>query len=136
MRAGSRRRRSRAGFTLLEAAVALSIVGLAGVAALEAFGTELRTGDRARSALVRQALVEQKMAAISLTPASELNRLPDSLAAGRFDAPFEEARWTATVRRDRDLPNLFDVSVSVADASGELTVETQLYRPQTPLVRP
>ena len=135
MRAASRCR-PRAGFTLLEAAVALSIVGLAGIAALEAFGTELRTGERVQRALARQSLAEARVAVLSLTPASSLERLPDSLSRGRFAAPFERTEWTATARRVQGVQNLFSVEVHVSDDRGTFTLGTRLHRPPSSTERP
>src|SRR5918999_2456349 len=98
-----RRLALRRGFTLLEAAVAMAIVGVIALAALGAYAAELRAADKARQALPAVSLAEERLAAIDLTGARELRSLPDSLARGRFPAPFEQYEWTATVRRARDV---------------------------------
>ena len=85
------------GFTILEAVVALAIVGLAGVAALEAVGGEIRGIDRAREAYTTAALAQDRLATITVLPPEDLNPLPDSLARGTFAEPFKDYRWTATL---------------------------------------
>ncbi len=63
------RPRDRRGFTILEAVIALAIVGLAGVAALEALGGELRATDRASSVSTAAALAQDRIAALAMLPA-------------------------------------------------------------------
>ena len=127
-------RRVRRGFTLIEAALAVVIVGLAAVAVLGAFGAELRTGARARRALESRALAEQRLAALQLTPGLLLDRLPDSLAIGRFDRPFDAYSWKATSRLARSDEFLYDLTVQVAWNDGELSLESRIYRPPPPVV--
>ena len=122
-------RRPRTGFTLLEAAIALVIVGMAAVAVLSSFGTTLRTSARARRTLEAEALATQRLAYASLLSHAELAHLPDSVARGRFDAPFEEYRWETTARERRDDDALFDVRVEVAWTDGRYALPTRLYRP-------
>jgi type II secretion system protein I len=126
------RRTDRAGFTLLEAAVALMIVGLAAVAVLSSFGTTLRTSVRARHALEAEALAGQRLAYASLLSHDELTHLPDSVARGRFEAPFSDYRWETTAHERRDDAALFDVRVEVAWAEGRYALPTRLYRPPPP----
>jgi prepilin-type N-terminal cleavage/methylation domain-containing protein len=80
-RSGSRPRR---GFTLVESLIALTIVGLAAVSAVAAFGTELRTAERARRGLEAAALAEERLTMLELLPTHTLGRLPDSLSRGRL----------------------------------------------------
>src|SRR6059036_69164 len=54
------------GFTLLEVVVALAIVGIAGVAALEAFGAEVRGADKTQQALPAAALAEERLGRFAL----------------------------------------------------------------------
>lgn len=129
---------SRAGFTLIEAAVAVTIVGLAAVASLAAFGAELRAGDRARTALEVEALLEEQLSLTRLLPTQSLISLPDSLTRGEFLPPFERYAWSRSVRVVPGTPGLFDVTVRVrraADRSteddsrtGEWSIATRLYR--------
>lgn len=118
------------GFTILEALVALAIVGLAGVAALEALGGELRTAGRSRHAYAVAALAEERLAAVRLLPATELDPIPDSLARGRFTAPFAEYSWTASVRGVSDERDLYDVVVRVEGREAGLDLRTRIYRPR------
>src|SRR4249919_107395 len=67
----------RRGFTLLEAAVAMTIISIVSVAALGAFGADLRAADRAQQMLPAAALAQDRVAAIErLGPALGLG-LPD-----------------------------------------------------------
>jgi type II secretion system protein I len=127
----SRARSSRAnrGFTILEAVVALAIVGLAGVSALEAVGGELRAADRAADAYVASALAQDRLAAITLLAPRDLSALPDSLASGTFAAPFGAYRWTATVQPVLGERELYEVTVSIAGERTDYTVTTRAYRP-------
>src|SRR5436309_6691188 len=86
------------GFTLLEVVVALAIVGIAGVAALEAFGAEVRGADKTQQALPAAALAEERLGRLALLATSELAHLPDSLSRGTFPAPLDRYRWVATGR--------------------------------------
>ena len=122
-------RAERAGFTLLEAAIALVIVGMAAVAVLNAFGTSLRTSARARHALEAEALAGQRLAFASLLSNAELAHLPDSVAHGRFAPPFEEYAWETTAKELHGDDALFDVSVAVTWENGRYALPTRLYRP-------
>ena len=121
--------RRRNGFTLLEAAIALVVVGMAAVAVLSSFGTTLRTSDRARHALEAEALAGQRLAYASLLSHDELAHLPDSVAHGRFAAPFDGYRWATTAKELHDDDAVFDVGVSIAWENGAFALPTRLYRP-------
>ena len=127
-------RGSEAGFTLLEALVAVLIVGLAAVAALETVAAELRTAARAKHALTATALAEYRLETLRVLPAAELRSLTDSLARGAFDPPFERYRWSATVREMAGEPGLYDAGVIVLWDRGAFRIATRLYRPES-LVR-
>src|SRR5688572_2545315 len=107
---------SRHGFTLLEATIAMAIVGLIAVATLGEFATEVRVGSKAVDARVLQALARDRLSALLLAPTDLLSRLPDSLAKGAFPVPFADHRWSAEVRRDRRIDGLFDLRVVVQSA--------------------
>jgi prepilin-type N-terminal cleavage/methylation domain-containing protein len=124
------------GFSLLEAVVALAIVGLASVAALAAFGAELRTSDRARRALEANALAEERLAQLRLVPRRELDPLADSLRQGAFSPPFAEYRWEASSRSVRGRDDLFDLTVAVRWPEGAYTEATRVYRPQPQVTAP
>jgi prepilin-type N-terminal cleavage/methylation domain-containing protein len=123
------RRTDRAGFTLLEAAIALVIVGMAAVAVLSSFGTTLRTAARARHALEAEALAGQRLAYASLLSNAELAHLPDSVAHGRFPAPFDAYAWETTAKELYGDDAMFEVSVAVTWENGRYALPTRLYRP-------
>ena len=122
-------RRGRAGFALLEAAIAAAIVSLAAVATLAAFGAEVRTGIRARDALRAAALAEERLATVRLLPTEDLRLLPDSVRRGRFAPPFEGYGWEASARTVPEQEGLVEVSVRVEWEGGAYSLRTRLYRP-------
>jgi prepilin-type N-terminal cleavage/methylation domain-containing protein len=124
--------RANAGFSLLEALVALTIVGSASVAALATFGAELRADDRAGRALVAQALADDRMACLRLAPPGELDPLTDSLRTGRFAEPFAAYRWEAASHAVRGREGLYELNVAVRWDGGDYTETTRLYRPPAP----
>ena len=124
------------GFSLLEAVVALMIVGTASVSALAAFGAELRTTDRAARALEARALADDRLARLRLTSNAELAPLADSLRHGRFAPPFEAYQWDATSRNVREREGVFEVSVTVRWEDGAYAETTRLYRPAVAVASP
>ncbi|MDP1858409.1 MAG: type II secretion system protein [Gemmatimonadaceae bacterium] len=118
----------RHGFTLLEALIAIVIVGMAAAAASAAFGTELRSAGRAGHALRAAALAEQRLSALTLQPYEGLVPLPDSLARGRFALPNADYQWTATVRASNEDPALLDARVRIAWSNGDFLLVSRLYR--------
>ena len=127
------RRLDNRGFTLLEALVAVMIVGLTAVAALETVSAELRTASRAKHALHATALAEYRIETLRLLSPAELRSLPDSLERGDFAPPLERYRWTATTREVPGEPGLYDARVVVTWHGGSFPLSTKLYRPE-PLV--
>src|SRR4051812_38373301 len=101
------------GFSLLEAVVALAIVGMAAGAALGAFGAELRASGQAAHSLEAEALAQSRMASIRLLQRGELEPLTDSLRRGRFSSPFEDYQWEAKSEDVRSRDDLFQVTVAV-----------------------
>jgi type II secretory pathway pseudopilin PulG len=114
---------------MLEAVVALAIVGVAGVAALEAAGSEFRAAARAQAAYVGAALAADRLAALTLARADELTSLADSLARGTFPPPFAAYTWTASVRAAFGEPDLYEVAIAVRGTDLDYAVATRLYRP-------
>jgi type II secretion system protein I len=123
-------RLDRRGFTLLEAVVALAILGLAGVAALEALGGEVRGAERARTASTAAALAQDRLAALSLLRRTDLDPLPDSLARGAFEPPLEKYRWTAKVQSVFGETDLYEARVEVVSDDARYDLTTRIYRPQ------
>ena len=118
------------GFTLIEAVVALAILGGAGLATIEALGAQVRGADRAREAYMLAALAQDRLTAAVVIPAPGTYPLPDSLARGRFPAPFEAYRWNTTVTPVFGDPDLYRVRVEITSPSGEYEIETLLYQPR------
>lgn len=120
--------RVRQGFVLLEAVVALLIIGLATAGALELLSAHLRAASRQPALVTAAALAQDRMAAIRLLPPEELPRLADSLARGRFAAPLGDYSWRATAVRQRG-ENLFDIRVDVYWGGGRYTLATSASVP-------
>ena len=120
---------ARRGFTLLEAVAALAILGIAGVAALEAVGGELRAADRARAAVTVSALAQDRLAAVTLLPIGELQPLADSVARGTFPSPFQDYAWSTELRPVLGERDLYSVTVEVFSETTRYALATRLYRP-------
>jgi len=123
------------GVTLLEAVVALTIVGLAGVAALATVGTELRGAERGRRAIEAAALAEEQLSRVTLLPAGAFEPLPDSLRQGQFPGGLEAYRWEASARAVPDEPSTYEVTLTITWDDRGYTVSTRLYRPRPSAVR-
>ena len=121
--------RANRGFTILEAVIALAIVGLAGVSALEAMGGEIRAANHAAGAYTLSALAQDRLALVALASPRALVSLPDSLARGTFAPPFEAYRWTAQAHAISGERELYDVTVTILGEGREYAVRTRLYRP-------
>jgi general secretion pathway protein I len=128
------RRARAAGFTLLEVAIALAIMGVGVVTVLEIFSAGLRmegrAGVRARAVVYARGLLDETVAFPEVKPGS---------ARGRFDDGY---RWEWTIReateytdqRERDLGpkdelTMYEIEVSVlwpesADREGVYTIRT------------
>ena len=120
--------RSRPGFTLLEAMIALTIIGLTGVTALSAVAAEVRSADRARRGLEAAALAAHQLERIALLPPADQIPLPDSLVHGAFEAPLDAYSWSASTRANRTDRSLIDVDVRVEWNDGSYALSTRLYR--------
>jgi prepilin-type N-terminal cleavage/methylation domain-containing protein len=123
--------RARAGFSLLEVIVALAIVGVTAVGALASVGAELRAADDARTTLEAEALAVHRMSTLEMLTAEQLQRLPDSLARGAFDPPFERYRWTAATEPLLGEEGLTEVRVDVVWKTGSFPLRTLLFRQST-----
>lgn len=117
---------SRHGFTLLEAVLALAILGLAATAALELAGGELRATQKYRHALEASALAEHKLETVRLFSVDEVERLHHSGLQGRFEAPFEDYRWRLTARPYLDAPELLEVEAEVSWRHGSLALGARM----------
>lgn len=117
------------GFTLLEVVVALTIIGVTSVAALAAIGAELRSAVRGREMLAAAALADERLAVLKLLSVEELRVLPDSLARGAYDAPFDGYEWRASSRLVVGEEDLYELHVLVEWDSGSFGLTGRVYRP-------
>lgn len=124
----------RHGFLLLEAAVALLMIGLVAGGALELYAAETRAARREPARIVATALAQDRLAAVRLLDARQLGRLPDSLARGRFAPPFEGFRWRTSVRRTGE-SDLYELHVAIDWADGTLAEATQAFVPPSGAAR-
>jgi type II secretory pathway pseudopilin PulG len=119
--------KSRPGITLLEAVAAIAIVGMTSVAALEAAGGEMRVAERARRAIEVEELATSRLEFMDLLTDTELQSLPDSVAKGKFPAPFDGYTWITTSNPISDPNGLYDIHVTVNWANGSYLVRTYRY---------
>jgi len=115
---------------LLEAVVALAIIGLVAVALLSTTSSQLRTASKAGVLLTARSLAEDRIAAIRFLNHDDLSDLPDSLAAGRFPPPFEDFEWTATVEPMKDEYDLFGTEVVVSGHGETFPLRTLVHAPR------
>lgn len=126
MRANAPRRRS--GISLLEAVVAVAIVGITSVGALEAVGGGMRTAEKAKRAAEAEALATARLDFMDLLSDRELQALPDSVDKGKFSAPLEEYTWTTTSTPVADQAGLYTIRITIAWPTGSYAVKTYAYR--------
>jgi type II secretory pathway pseudopilin PulG len=122
------RSRAKKGITLFESVAALTIVGLVAISALEAVGAEMRTAERARRALEVEALATQRLDALELLTDQELQVIPDSVAAGKFDAPLDEYSWATESSPVAEQPGVYDVALTITWENGSYPIRTKMYR--------
>ena len=118
----------RTGISLMEAVVAITIVGLTSVSALEAVGGDMRTAERARRAIEIEALASSRLEFMDLMTDRELQALPDSVESGKFLVPLDEYSWKTTSTAVSDLPGVYDVRVTIDWPMGSYVVKTYQYR--------
>lgn len=121
---------TRGGFVLLEAVVALAIIGLVAIAVLGATAAQVRTADKAQLLLTARALAEDRMATLRSLDYYGLTDLPDSLSAGTFPAPFEAYGWEMDVQPVDDEYDLFTAAVVVTVGDDAFPLHTLLHEPQ------
>jgi type II secretory pathway pseudopilin PulG len=119
------------GVTLLEAVVALTIVALAGVAALATVGAELRGAQRSRQAIKASSLAEDRMLQVTLLPVAALDALPDSVRHGDFPDALSGYHWETTAHTVPDEADTYELGVTISWADrGQYTLRTRVYRPR------
>jgi type II secretory pathway pseudopilin PulG len=120
--------RMRSGISLLEAVVAVAIVGMTSVAALEAVGSDLRTAERARRAVEVEQLATSRLEFMNLLTDQELQALPDSVSSGTFPKPLDEYSWKTTSAPLADQAGVYAIHVTVDWPSGSYTLRSYAYR--------
>jgi len=119
-----------AGFVLLEAVVALAILGVASIVLLQVRSQQIRVATQARELLTAQALAEDRLAALRLLDFDVLSDPPDSLMEGRFPPPFQGYSWTAAVDLMEDEYDLFGLEVVVEGPAERFPLRTLVHRPR------
>ena len=119
----------RGGFTLLEAVVAMAIIGVVSVGALGAFGADLRAAERAERLLPAAALAHERLVALEQISIGPLDVLPDSVARGEFDPPFDDYSWKSTAQSLRGLGHLVELKVEVRWPTGTFALVERKYDP-------
>jgi len=122
--------RCRGGFVLLEAVVALAILGVASIVLLQVRAQQIRVATQARELLTAQALAEDRIAALRMLDYLLLSEPPDSLMGGTFPPPFEEFDWAAEVEIMEDEYDLFGVQVEVTGPAERFPLRTLIHRPR------
>jgi type II secretory pathway pseudopilin PulG len=122
----------RRGVSLLEAVVAIAVVGMTAVSALESVGAGLRTAEKSRRAIEAEALASSRLEFLDLLSDRQLQTLPDSVESGKFAAPLDEYSWKTTASSYSEQPGVYDVRITVSWPTGAYTVRTYVYR-QPPL---
>src|SRR5206468_3140408 len=101
--------RHRSGISLLEAVVAIAIVGMTAISALESVGGGMRTAERSKRAIEAEALATARLQFMDLMSETQLRALPDSVAKGEFSKPLDDYHWTTTSAPLDAEPGVYDV---------------------------
>lgn len=118
----------RSGISLLEAVVAIAIVGMTAVSALEAAGGDMRAAEKSRRAIEAEALATSRLDFMDLLNDRELQALPDSVEKGTFDPPLDQYSWKTTSTPVSDKAGVYTIHVTVEWPSGSYTLRSYAYR--------
>lgn len=110
--------RSRAGIALLEALVALTVLGTAGLATVAVLGAGLQDAARARQRETEMATASRVLTALTLLTRDELAQRVGQYPLGEF-----------LVRIQRPAPALYRIALVRADAPALEVLVTVVYRP-------
>lgn len=121
---------TRRGFVLLEAVVALAIIGLFAVALLATTGAQVRTSHKENVLLTARALAEDRMMSVRMLDYGQLGDFPDSLKGGSFPEPFRNFTWSTSVTPVKDEYDLFDVQILVSSGDEGYPLRTLLHEPR------
>jgi type II secretory pathway pseudopilin PulG len=115
---------------LLEAVIALAIIGMMSIALLAATGAQVRTADKAGLLLTARALADERMSMLRTLTYDELSSVPDSLQQGSFPEPFSDYSWRAEVAPVEDEYDLFTAAVVVSVYEEEFALRTLVHVPR------
>jgi len=121
-------RRARRGISLLEAVVAIAIVGMTSIAALESVGSGMRTAEKARRMTEAEALATSRMEMLDLLTDRELQALPDSVQKGKFSEPLDEYSWTTTSEPLAGEAGVYAIRITITWPTGTYVIHTNQYR--------
>ena len=123
---------ARGGFVLMEAVVALAIIGLVAIALLATTASQVRTADKASLLLTARSLADERMATMRMLSYDQLREVPDSLLTGTFPAPFEAWSWRAEVVQidENEEYDLFSVGVAVDGFDESFSLRTLVHEPR------
>ena len=120
----------RRGFVLMEAVVALAIIGLFAIGLLSMVGAQVRGADRSKVLLLERALAEDRLMAVQMLDNEDLSDVPDSLTAGTFAEPFEDFTWSIKVDSVGGEYDLFHADISVTGGGYTLPLQTLIHEPR------
>ena len=120
----------RRGFVLMEAVVALAIIGLFAIGLLGMVGAQVRGADRSKVLLLVRALAEDRLMAVQMLDNEDMNDVPDSLATGTFAEPFQDFTWSIRVDSIGDEYDLFRAEISVTGRGYTLPLQTLIHQPR------
>jgi hypothetical protein len=109
------------------------MVGMTAAGALGAAAAELRAVERGRHTVEAAALAGERLKVLDLLTNNELLSLPDSVARGRFEAPFDDYQWTTTVATREQEQGVYDVALRITWPTGAYDLASAVYR-RPPLV--
>ena len=123
-----------AGFTLVEALVALALLGALVLGGVTAASRALRTQARAEVELHALALADEMLQAAEVLPLDSLyaHREPRRGTATVHGRPF---RWSLAAAPEPDRERLWRVVAVVVHDRGEVRLETLLFRRIRPVTR-
>jgi hypothetical protein len=121
------RRRAKPGFTVLEALIALVIIGFAVVTTVEALGGGLRAEAQVSHHLEAVTLAESRMNELGVLARDSLREYRGG-RDGVFAAPFEKYRWRATLEPVTGTRSLLRATVTVDWTGGTYSLESTFYR--------
>jgi prepilin-type N-terminal cleavage/methylation domain-containing protein len=123
----ARSRSSVDGFTLLEALVALAILGVVVVVGVEGVGLGASARARAAEYADLRTLSERKLAEVATLSGTELQEIAGR-HEGRFAPPFEDAVWQVSVTETEPGNGLYLIVLGVSKEEASLTVSTYANR--------